>query len=179
MFIGKIREEWIGPIIGVVFLILAFRNFSFNEFIYSLKDFNFYYPPPPRILCILFLSYIIRSIRWRIILDNVKRISIFNSFSVILIGQMGNNLLPARLGKIIRAYIIGSRKNISESASLIILISVVSYFLPFPLWAKEMILLSTMLFGATLIFLTICTHKTERAVDYLERLLPGAWKGNL
>lgn len=183
-------KQWIGPIIGLVFLFLVFRNFRYNEFIDALKGFNLYYLLP--ILCILFLSYIIRGIRWKIILDNVKKISLYNSFSVILIGQMSNNLLPARLGEIIRAYVIGSRENISKSASfasivlervfdgitLITLISAVSYFLPFPLWVKRMILISIILFGVALLFLTICAHKMDRVIEYLKRWFPTMRKGN-
>lgn len=185
-----ISKKWIGPIIGFIFLLLAFRNFRYGEFIDALSDFNFRYLP--LILGILSLSYLMRGIRWRIILGNVKKISVYNSFSVILIGQMSNNLLPVRLGEIIRAYVIGSRENISKSASfasivlervldgitLIILISTVSYFLPFPSWVKKMILISATIFGAALFSLIICAHKTDRVIEYLKRWFPTMRKGN-
>lgn len=188
--IRKISKKWIGPIIGLIFLFLAFRNFRYHEFINALSDFNLYYLLP--ILCIFFLSYFMRGIRWRVILDSVKKISIYNSFSVIFIGQMGNNLLPVRLGEIIRAYVIGNKENISKSASfasivlervfdgitLVALMISVTFFLPFPLWVKKIVLISAIVFGMALFFLIICVHKMDRVIDYLKRWFPIMREGN-
>jgi uncharacterized protein (TIRG00374 family) len=179
-----LSKKLIGPLIGIAFLILAFRTFRYGEFVDAVRDFNFYYLPP--VLTIFFVSYLIRGIRWRIILNSVKRISFYNSFSAILIGQMGNNLLPARLGEIIRAYVIGNRENISKSSSLasiilertfdgvtlIILLAVLVSFLHFPLWVEKMVLLSTIIFGSVFFFLTVCVYKTEEIMKFLKRRLP-------
>ncbi len=46
-------------------------------------------------------SYLLRGARWRIW---ERSLSFWDSFRLILIGFMGNNLLPARLGEILRAH---------------------------------------------------------------------------
>lgn len=52
-------------------------------------------------LILMVLSYFLRSSRWPIW---ERSLTYWNSFRLILIGFMGNNLLPARLGEILRAH---------------------------------------------------------------------------
>jgi hypothetical protein len=52
-------------------------------------------------LTLMVAAYLLRGWRWRIWQENL---SYWNSLRVILIGFMGNNVLPARLGEILRAH---------------------------------------------------------------------------
>lgn len=52
-------------------------------------------------LALMVSSYLLRGARWRIW---ERSLSFWDSFRLILIGFMGNNLLPARLGEILRAH---------------------------------------------------------------------------
>src|SRR5271166_3230521 len=47
------------------------------------------------------VSYLVRGARWRIW---ERSLTYWNSLRLILIGFMGNNVLPARLGEILRAH---------------------------------------------------------------------------
>ena len=62
--------------------------------------------------------YVVRAVRWRYLMDPVKeRVKISHLYSATMVGFMANNLLPARLGEIVRAYVIGRREDIPKSSA--------------------------------------------------------------
>jgi uncharacterized protein (TIRG00374 family) len=69
-------------------------------------------------LVIYLLGYYIRGGRWVVLLAPVKKCKFKSLFPTLLIGFMMNNVLPARLGEFIRAYLNGKKEGISSSASL-------------------------------------------------------------
>jgi dolichyl-phosphate beta-glucosyltransferase len=52
-------------------------------------------------VALLVLAYLLRGVRWRIW---ERSLTYWDSFRLILIGFMGNNVLPARLGEVLRAH---------------------------------------------------------------------------
>jgi uncharacterized protein (TIRG00374 family) len=107
---------WIGIIISIVFLFLFFRKVDFYELWRTLKGVNYIYLIPSVLL--LPLIFLIRAERWKYLLIPVRRIGIPSLFSATLIGFAANNILPARIGEIVRAYVIGRKENISKSSAL-------------------------------------------------------------
>jgi uncharacterized protein (TIRG00374 family) len=64
------------------------------------------------------ITLVIRAWRWHYLLRPVKRVGFMPLFSATSIGFMGNNLLPFRMGEIIRPIFIGAKEKISYSAAL-------------------------------------------------------------
>ncbi|MBI5837808.1 MAG: flippase-like domain-containing protein [Candidatus Eisenbacteria bacterium] len=64
------------------------------------------------------LGYLVRSYRWKFLLAGVKDIRTASLFSATLIGFLANVILPARLGELVRPYVIGRREGVSKTASL-------------------------------------------------------------
>jgi uncharacterized protein (TIRG00374 family) len=60
----------------------------------------------------------VRTVRWQYLLRPVKRVTALRLYPVVIIGLMGNNLLPARAGELARAYVLGERERISKTTSL-------------------------------------------------------------
>ena len=74
----------------------------------------------------------------------MKRMAVARLYPVVVVGYMANNLLPVRLGEVVRAYYLGERENVSKVSSLatiavervfdgltlLFLAAVVSLFLP-------------------------------------------------
>ena len=56
----------------------------------------------------------IRSWRWRIILSPVSRLSFLQVYHGLVVGYAANNVLPARLGELVRADYLGRRHGISR-----------------------------------------------------------------
>ena len=102
-----------GIIISIVGLYWAFRDFQFDEFTNSLNKVNYFY----LVLVTLFLwsSVWLRALRWRYLYRRDLSPSTVSLYRAELIGYFGNNVLPLRLGELLRAYLIGREWNISKS----------------------------------------------------------------
>jgi len=110
----KIRQSLIGLAIAFGALYYTLRNVSMEELAASLKDAELIYTLPGLVLMIL--SYVTRAYRWQILLRPFKQIPVKEIYSPMLIGFMGN-ILPARAGEFLRAYLVGKKHNITFSGA--------------------------------------------------------------
>jgi uncharacterized protein (TIRG00374 family) len=69
-------------------------------------------------LLALLSSYLLRALRWQYILWTIKRVRFSSAFRVYIISCMANNILPARMGELVRAFLAGKIEDISSSACL-------------------------------------------------------------
>ena len=106
---------WVGMGFSGTFLYLAFRRTDLLAVGYTLRQAAYIWLFPAVVLTLL--SFYLRAYRWHYLLESIKPITISSLFSATLIGFMANNLLPARLGEFVRAYVIGRREGIRGSAS--------------------------------------------------------------
>jgi uncharacterized protein (TIRG00374 family) len=107
---------WIGIGISVLFLGLFLKSTDFGEIKSAFEDANYYVAVAS--LPVYFLGIWVRTIRWQYLLRPIKRLSVWRLYPVVIIGLMANNLIPARVGEFVRAYILGERENVSKAASL-------------------------------------------------------------
>ena len=63
-------------------------------------------------------GYCLRTLRWQRILAPTKWIPFGRLFPVLMTGFATNNLLPARIGEFVRAYLLGSKEGLSRSLAL-------------------------------------------------------------
>lgn len=105
-----------GLAITAFFLYLSFRNVEVSQLLTGMARFRLRYLLP--VLLLFFLSFWLRAIRWRYIVKHATDIRTYDSFEIIIIGFMVNNVLPVRIGEFARAYLLGKRQNISKSLSL-------------------------------------------------------------
>ena len=69
----------------------------------------------------LLADVLIRAVRWRILLGPLtpdRAISTRTTLASLLVGYLANNVLPARLGEVVRAHDLGGRTTLSRSAIL-------------------------------------------------------------
>ncbi len=107
---------WLGLIISLFFLALAFRGVQLNDAWQALSTANYLYILPA--LVMYFIGVYLRAWRWRVLLKPVKDLTAGRLFPTVVIGYMANNILPARLGEVVRAYILGAKETVSKSAAL-------------------------------------------------------------
>src|SRR5207245_6866228 len=69
-------------------------------------------------LAIYIVDFLLRSKRWSILIEPVRRTPASDLFWVMIIGFFANNVLPLRMGELVRAHISGKKLNISRTASL-------------------------------------------------------------
>ena len=100
----------ISLLISVFFISYALKDFNYILFLNSLKNANYVYI----ISAVSFLIFIIflRSFRWSFLF--IKGIDINDLYKSQLIGYMGNNVFPLRLGELLKAYYLEKKSKISK-----------------------------------------------------------------
>lgn len=184
------RKQLLGLVLTVFFLVLVIVNLKFEQVGEAFSQANYLYLLPA--ITITFLAYFVRAWRWQIILEPTKPISFQTSYSIMMIGFMANNLLPARIGEFVRAYTLGSQEKISKSLSLATIVlervldglTLVAYMglalIAFPSprsdgWTRFIEIFSTAVFiGATLflVFLIVRQKLALRIISFCMRPLP-------
>ena len=109
----KSGKAWLGLLISAFFLYLAFRQSDWARIWRSSKDADPLWVAAG--LPVILLMFFIRALRWRYLLMPAGRLRLHSLFGAVMIGFMSLNLLPLRLGEIIRAYVLGRRENLSKT----------------------------------------------------------------
>ena len=104
----------IGLGISLFFLVLLFRKIEFDKLAAAFRELDYRYLLPA--VAATFASYYCRALRWRLLLLPLKRTAIVNLYPATIIGYMANNLLPARLGEFVRAYVLGMKEGLESSS---------------------------------------------------------------
>jgi hypothetical protein len=104
----------IGLIIIALSLFYAFRGVKISELGNALLSVRYLYLVPALLLVII--SYLFRAMRWRYFIRSVKEVKTTRLFSPLMVGFMAN-MLPARAGEFVRAYLLSRKERISFSAS--------------------------------------------------------------
>jgi uncharacterized protein (TIRG00374 family) len=106
---------WIGFGLSLLFLGFFLRKIDLVGVWKAFLSVDYLYTLP--FIVIHLASIWIRAKRWRFLLAPIKSIKMAPLFHATAIGFMANNILPARIGEFIRAYVLGSREKISKTAS--------------------------------------------------------------
>jgi uncharacterized protein (TIRG00374 family) len=192
----KIRSAGLRPVIGllltVVFLFLALQRVDLAGFVDELRRVNYIWLLPSAV-CTL-LGYVLRTVRWRVILSGAARAPLTTLFPVLIMVFATNNLLPGRLGEFWRAYLLGRKRNVSKTfalasvvvervfdgLTLIALLAIVSMAIQLPDKGREIELLASVVFlGATLgvVVLLWKPGLVRIPLRLALRPLPTAWTG--
>lgn len=105
----------IGLLISAVFLYIAFRKTDLAELGHHLAAANYFYLVPASLLTVAALW--VRAMRWGLLLHPLRKITADTLFSATSIGFMCNNLLPMRLGELVRAFVIRRSTGVRASAA--------------------------------------------------------------
>ena len=192
------RRLWIGVIISIAFLALFFYRVDFMAMGRALAEANYIYLLPA--LAVYFTGVYFRAIRWQYLLRPLGSFSSLYLFRLIVIGFTLNNIVPGRLGILLRAYILGEKKKISKVAvgatvgverifdglALVLFLVVISFFVSLPegaeltVWVEVIRWVSMGIFLFCLlglVFITFRPEATRKMGIVLIRRLPS--KSNL
>ena len=107
---------WIGLVLSVLLVALFFATVDVGHMLDALSSANYLYVAPA--VGLYLVGVVFRTIRWQALLRHIKHVSNRRLFPVVVIGYMANNLLPMRLGEVVRSYYLGERENVSKSSAL-------------------------------------------------------------
>src|SRR6266540_1816027 len=157
------KSQLLGILVTILCLGLAFYRVDLRGLLDALAAGN-YVLVAPAALCTL-SGYLLRTARWRVILAEAVSCSFGTLFGILMVGFAANNLLPARLGELARAYLLRRRSGVRKSyllASIFVervfdglvvvaLLGGVSLVVDLPGWGREVEVLGGGLFVAVAI----------------------------
>lgn len=106
----------IGLLLSGFALYVIFKNIPLPELVSYLKSVNYWWVIPS--VAISLLSFLIRVVRWQLLLSPVKKTSFWSAHHPLMIGFMLNCLLPGRLGELARPAIFCKKENVAFSKVL-------------------------------------------------------------
>jgi uncharacterized protein (TIRG00374 family) len=108
-------KVYLGLLFGSLFLYLAVRKIDYGELFSVISHIRW----QVLLLCVFlnYLSYVTRALRWRYLIRSVKEIPFRPLFSATVIGFGANNMLPVRIGELVRAYVLAKMEKIKTSSA--------------------------------------------------------------
>ncbi|MDO8672929.1 MAG: lysylphosphatidylglycerol synthase transmembrane domain-containing protein [Dehalococcoidia bacterium] len=188
------KRVWLPILVSIVFLVWLFRGTSFQQMSAAFVNADYKWIVPA--IGVYFVGVWFRAWRWEVLLSPLKRVSASRLFPIVVIGYMANDILPARLGELVKTYILGEKEGISKSSilatvavermfdglALLSFMAVISLFVPLSGWIQSLVQLSALFFGGFLVvFLVVASSKglTMGVVKVLLRLLPSRLCGKV
>ncbi len=185
----------IGLLISAVAVILSLNKIDFRLLWASFQSASYLFLIPAGVL--QFLCFAFKGAGWRCLLLPAKReVRVRSTTSVLMIGVMVNNLFPAKLGELARAYLLGEKEGLPKilclSTILVehlldILVLLIFLLLLMPLvslppWLKTSGMSLGFLALALITFFFLVARKEEKFLTWLGRqfgILPERFRGRL
>ena len=114
--IGRNWQFWLGLGVSVILLLVLLYQVDLSEVKDVLADANYFYVAPA--IALYFVAVYFRAVRWRYLLAPLRLVPVARLYPVVIIGYMANNLLPARLGELVRSYYLARREPINGNSVL-------------------------------------------------------------
>lgn len=112
---GK-KSNLIGLALSALCLFLVFRKIDVALLGQALASLD--YRALVAAICVFMTTFVVRTVRWRALLRPTKPLAHKRLFGVVMIGYMANNVLPARLGEFVRAYVLSRKEGVRKSTTL-------------------------------------------------------------
>ena len=109
------KNHLAGIFISIVFIYFAFRDINLEEFSIAFAKSDYVWILPATAAMVL--SFWLRGYRWKYILSPIQEVSVRSAFSATMIGYMANNVLPFRIGDIVRLVVISKYSGIKKAAA--------------------------------------------------------------
>lgn len=164
---------WLGLLISVAFIALAVRGQDLGEVRRALAGADYRYLPAA--LALYFAGVWVRALRWRHLLAPVRAVRARTLFPIVAIGYMANNVLPWRLGELVRGYALRERAGVPTSASLATIaverlfdgltmlgfLLLASFFIPLNDELRRLAFVATAVFGLLLAALVVAVRSAR------------------
>jgi uncharacterized protein (TIRG00374 family) len=132
-------------------------------------------------VCISAIASAVRTVRWKVLLDYAPSATLRSLYTSMMIGYMANNILPARMGELVRIQVLARKTGVRRSLSaatiilerttdvlvLLTVVGLVSFFLPLPVSIRRGSQLAAVGFVAATIMLLVLARRDEASLQRL------------
>lgn len=173
---ARFAGQWLGLAVSAVLLVLILRNAqNLPAAGQALQAANVRWLALGALLYLA--SFVPRGMRWGRLLAGVRAVPLRTLTEVEAIGFMANNVLPFRLGELVRAYTIGRKEKISTASAfativmerlcdgltLVFALAAILLAYPFPVWVKRAGGVTGVLFVGAAAFLALLAYRSAMA----------------
>jgi len=172
-----------GFVLTFVFLYLALRNIEWASVRDAFRQANYIFVIPAAAL--ILTDYVLRTWRWHFILRPTANIPVRVLYPILIIGFTVNNLLPARIGELVRIYLLDRSEGVGkplvvatlvvervfDGFTLLLLLAIVSVVFPLTGLAREMEYVFLVGFGGVLVALLLMLFQEAWAMRIAALLL--------
>ncbi len=192
----KEKRRWlvltVGLLLSPLFLWIALRKIRLDQVLVALGQANYWWLIPG--VAVYFVSVWFRAWRWGFLLRGSKRVSANRLFPIVVIGYMGNDILPFRLGEVLRAYILWRKEGINigttlttavlerlfDGLTMVLFVLFGLLFVPLSAFLSRLVIIaSVVFFGALALFLFLAVRPNllrRLAQGSISRLVPAPFR---
>jgi uncharacterized protein (TIRG00374 family) len=166
---------------------LAFRGLDWAEVGSALQDANYLLLLPAAL--VMFLSLYLRAVRWAVLFHPLTHLRVGALMGAMNVGYSVNNLLPLRVGELVRAYLIGEAQRVSavhalstivvervlDVLTVVLMLVLLLPFIDVPTWAAGPAIVAGVVFLVLAVLLATLSLARRWALDVVDwgaRLLP-------
>ncbi len=138
----------LGSVVGIVLLLAYLSDHSFASLLETASRANWWLLAATAPLIVANMA--LRSLRWRSVLGPAHEVPLPSAFSAQMIGYLANNILPVRLGDLVRVFVLGQKVSISRSriistvllerlldiGMVVLLLAALASINPLPTWMR-------------------------------------------
>ncbi|MCB2226494.1 MAG: flippase-like domain-containing protein [Desulfarculaceae bacterium] len=110
------KQYLFGLLVSLAAVYFFFKAAPPDQMLASLDQLNLWWVIPATLVYIG--SYAFRAVRWHYLMRPVAGVRFRPLFAALMIGFLGNNILPAHLGEVVRAVVLGQTERVSKSATM-------------------------------------------------------------
>ena len=124
----KYKSLVVQSIIGILFLFIWLQFVDLNEILKYAKDVNI--SLLPIVFSFYIFAYIVRSYRWKILLEFINNIPWREIFPIYFIGLFANYIIPLRIGEIVKSVLLKDKYNvqISKTFPIVVIDKIFDFF---------------------------------------------------
>jgi uncharacterized protein (TIRG00374 family) len=175
---------WLGMVISLVCLVLVLRNIDYRDVLGALAGADYIWLIPASLP--LAATIASKVLRWQLLFpQDHSKLHRRKLLAALMISYAMNTILPARLGELARAYVIGESENVGKSLALstivvekildvLTLLLILVLLLPFvslPSWIRQPALLMTPLFLGLMALVLALAYQRSRTLGLARVLL--------
>ena len=172
-----------GAALSMLFLWLAFRQVDWASSWRTIREANILWLAVA--LGVVVLTTLAKAVRWRLMFYPAHRhLSLKKFFSIFLAGQALNAAIPARVGEVARAILVGASEGVSrvqalwtaviekllDTLVLLLFLAGISALVPLPPWLQSAGWTLSLASIALLLVLAVSIGFRSRANEWLEKL---------
>jgi uncharacterized protein (TIRG00374 family) len=175
---------WLGIAISLVCLALVLWNIDFREVLNALQRANYVWLLPASLPYVG--TIISKVLRWQLLFPHEHKSTRRQKlFSALMISYALNTILPARLGELARAYVLGETEGLSKSLvlstivvekvldvlTLLLFLALLLPFVSLPSWVQRPAFVMGPLFLCLLAIIVALTYQRERTLRLTSSVL--------